>query len=174
MNDEWYDEAIAEINASNEMMAELQSEIKKKTKLLDLVKADKLKNIKDTISRDVIYLTLLYYCKDWYKSKEDYKYRRQFVKFMKDTFGRDDVHIQDLTQVGYSSYAWTISFFIPGKRYKYALEVPDPENLSLRDLDFTVDGKLALFRVDDSVYDMIAASYKIADIKEAFTKEIGG
>lgn len=165
----WYDESIATVEESNELMTELQNEIRKKTKLLHLVQQEKLKNIKDTIGRNIVCIQLCSFCKDYYSNKNDTKLIRQFVETLNSLFERNDICLDEVMVEGYSNYAWSISFYIPEKG-RFCLQVPVAENLTFDDLLYTSDGKISLSKVEDCVINQQAASYKFEDIKECLNK----
>lgn len=171
------------IGKANELVKEMQHEVDKYTKLLQLAKADQVY----TITHNVNYFQFLFRIKpafDYFHAKPDtdkrskeYKANKQMFesleKYLEDEVFKKPVKIVDMNRGGYESYYYEIVFTIPGSDTKYTFTVPNTETINTKNFEYAFEGKLAFgyYKSECSHY-IEKTSYCIEDITKAFEEFI--
>lgn len=173
------------IKQSFSLVADMEHEITKYERLLQLAKKDRVSVIKNNVDY-INYAFCLKDAKKWYymindkslkidkrkhyQEKDMYEY---FIKYFKEDFIDDrDIKIVGFLSGGFEEYYIRVEFECNEKCF--AIEIPIIKNINERNIEFANYGKLALLiKVSSCCWETIAQSYKEEDIKEAFEKEIG-
>lgn len=170
---------LTEISKANELVTEMQHEVDKYTKLLQLAKEDQAY----TVTRNVNYFNLLFRikpaqdyfhaAKDTYKRTKEYKANKlmfeSLEKYLEDEVFKKPVKIVDMMSGGYEGYYYEIVFTIPDSDTKYTFTVPNPEVMNVKNFEYAFEGKLAFgyYRSECSHY-IEKTSYCVEDITKAF------
>ena len=167
------------ISKANELVTEMQHEVDKYTKLLQLAKEDQVY----TITHNVNYFNFLFriipafnyfHAKpDTDKRSKEYKSNKlmfkSLEKYLEDEVFKKPVKIVDMCSGGYESCYYEIVFTIPDSDTKYTFTVPNTETINTKNFEFAFQGKLAFgyYKSECSHYIEIT-SYRIEDIIDAF------
>ena len=171
------------ISKANELVKEMQHEIDKYTKLLQLAKEDQVY----TVTHNVNYFNFLFRikpAKDYFyagedtdkRSKEYKDNKRMFEsleKYLENEVFKKPIKIVDMYSGGYESFYYQIDFTIPDSDTKYIFTVPDTEAINTKNFEFAYEGKLAFgyYKSESSQY-IEETSYCIEDIINAFEEFI--
>ena len=142
-----------EISKANELVKEMQHEVDKYTKLLQLAKEDQVY----TVTHNVNYFNLLFRIKpadDYFhapkntdKRSKEYKDNKlmfeSLEKYLEDEVFKKPVKIVDMYSGGYESYYYEIVFTVPNSDTKYTFTVPNPEVINTKNFEHAYEGKLA-------------------------------
>lgn len=170
---------LMEIGEANELVKEMQHEVDKYTKLLQLAKKDQVY----TITHNVNYFQFLfrvkaakdylYAAKDTDKRSKEYKDNKfmfeSLEKYLEEEVFKKPVKIVDMSCGGYESYYYEIVFTIPDSDTKYTFTVPNPETINVNNFEYAFKGKLAFgyYKTEHSHY-IKETSYCVEDITKAF------
>lgn len=171
------------IGKANELVKEMQHEVDKYTKLLQLAKADQVY----TVTHNVNYFNFLFRiipAFDYFHAKPDtdkrskeYKSNKQMFesleKYLEDEVFKKPVKIVDMNRGGYESYYYEIIFTIPNSDTKYTFTVPNPDVINTKNFEYAFEGKLAFgyYKSECSHY-IEKTSYCVKDITKAFEEFI--
>lgn len=171
------------IGKANELVREMQHEVDKYTKLLQLAKEDRVY----TVTHNVNYFNLLFRIKsaqdyfhapkDTDKRSKEYKANKlmfeSLEKYLEEEVFKKPVKIVDMRFGGYENYYYEIVFTIPDSDTKYTFTVPDPNVINTKNFEYAFEGKLAFgyYESECSHYIEIT-SYCVEDITKAFEKFI--
>lgn len=171
------------INKTNELVTEMQHEVDKYTKLLQLAKADRV----DIVKHNVNYLDLLFRiipAKDYFHTPKDtdkrsaeYKGNKKMFesleKYLEENVFHRKVTITGMVSGGYESYYEQMDFKIPGCDTTFLFSVPNPERISVTNFEYAYQGKLAFgyYKGESCLY-IEETSYCIEDITNAFEEFI--
>lgn len=171
------------IGKANELVKEMQHEVDKYTKLLQLAKEDQVY----TVTHNVNYFQFLFRMEpafDYFHAKPDtdkrskeYKGNKQMFealeKYLEDEVFKKPVKIVDMSRGGYESYYYEIVFTIPGSDTKFTFTVPNPDVINTKNFEYAFEGKLAFgyYKGECSHYIEIT-SYCVEDITNAFEEFI--
>lgn len=173
------------IKQSFSLVADMEHEITKYERLLQLAKKDRVSIIKDNVDY-TNYAFCLKDAKKWYymindkslkidkrkhyQEKDMYEY---FIKYFKEDFISDrDFKITGFLSGGFEEYYIRVEFECNEKCF--AIEIPIIKNINEKNIEYANYARLTLLvKENDSYWNSIASSYKEEDIKEAFEKEIG-
>ena len=174
---------LMEIGKANELVIEMQHEVDKYTKLLQLAKEDRVY----IVTHNVNYFDLLFRIKPAFeyfhgrpavdKRSKEYKYSKQMFeslgKYLEDNVFKKPVKIVDMYSGGYEGYYYEIIFTIPDSDTKYSFTVPNPEVINTKNFENAYEGKLAFgyYKNEYSHY-IEKTSYCIEDIANAFEEFI--
>lgn len=174
---------LMEIGKANELVAEMQHEVDKYTKLLQLAKEDQVY----TVTHNVNYFQLLFRIKpaedylhvpkDTDKRSKEYKGNKlmfeSLEKYLGDEVFKKPIKIVDMYSGGYEGYYHQIDFTIPDSTIRYFFIVPNPEAINVKNFEYAYDGKLSFgyYTGEHSLYTEIS-SYCIEDITKAFEEFI--
>lgn len=166
MND-WEKEERNELAHLTEIYLDLQKAILKKETMLKLVKAQRLRLVKNLISRKVDYNIFWQYAKENYGNKRSKEHPIQ--DFLREKFEDDGIVFDTIQSGGWSGYYWCICF--SKGDMKFELTVPTTE-MKVEDLEFCADGKLSLAIDKDLTIEHIANSYDFEDILKAYKDKL--
>ena len=175
---------LIEIGKANELVTEMQHEVDKYTKLLQLAKEDQVY----TITHNVNYFQLLfrikpafdyfYAPKDIDKRSKEYKANKlmfkSLEKHLEEEVFKKPIKIVDMSRGGYEGYYYEIVFTISDSDTKYTFTVPNSDVINTKNFEYAFEGKLAFgyYKSECSHY-IEKTSYCIADITNAFSEFIG-
>ena len=171
------------ISKANELVTEMQHEVDKYTKLLQLAKEDQI----DTVTHNVNYFQFIfrikpafdyfYASKDTDKRSKEYKDNKLMFESLEKYLGEEvfkkPIKIVDMVRGGYESYYYDIEFTIPDSDTKYTFTVPNSDVINVKNFEFAFEGKLAFgyYKGECSHY-IEKTSYCVEDITKAFEEFI--
>ena len=171
------------ISKANELVTDMQHEVDKYTKLLQLAKEDQVY----TVTHNVNYFNLLFRiipAFDYFHAKPDtdkrskeYKGNKQMFealeKHLEEEVFKKPVKIVNMYSGGYESYYYQIDFTIPDSDTKYTFTVPNTDVINTKNFEYAYDGKLAFgyYKSECSHY-IEKTSYCVEDITKAFEEFI--
>ena len=171
------------ISKANELVTEMQHEVDKYTKLLQLAKEDWVY----TVTHNVNYFNFLFRIssafdylnapKDTDKRSKEYKANKlmfkSLEKYLEEEVFKKPIKIVDMSRGGYESYYYEIVFTIPDSDTKYTFTVPNPDVITVNNFEFAFQGKLAFgyYESEHSHY-IEKTSYCVEDITNAFEEFI--
>lgn len=171
------------ISKANELVTEMQHEVDKYTKLLQLAKEDRV----DTIKHNINYFNLLfritpafeyfYASKNTDKRSKEYKSNKlmfeSLEKYLEDEIFKKPIKIVDMYRGGYESYYYQIVFTIPDSDNKFTFTVPNPDVINVSNFEYAYEGKLAFgYYEGESYHHIEETSYCVEDIMDAFEEFI--
>lgn len=174
---------LVAIGKANELVTEMQHEVDKYTKLLQLAKEDQV----TTVKHNVNYLPLLfrikpaqdyfYAPKDTDKRSKEYKDNKlmfeSLEKYLEDEVFKKPIKIVDMYSGGYESCYYEIVFTIPNSDTKYTFTVPNTDTINVKNFEFAFEGKLAFGYYEGKSHHYIEkTSYCVEDITKAFEEFI--
>ncbi len=167
------------IGKANELVTEMQHEVDKYTKLLQLAKEDQIY----TVTHNVNYFNFIFRIKpafdylnspkDTDKRSKEYKANKlmfkSLEKYLEEEVFKKPVKIVDMSRGGYENYYYEIVFTIPGSDTKYTFTVPNPDVINTKNFEYAFQGKLAFgyYQSECSHY-IEETSYCVEDITRAF------
>lgn len=167
------------ISKANELVTDMQHEVDKYTKLLQLAKEDQVY----TITHNVNYFNFLFRIKpafDYFyagkgtdKRSKEYKSNKlmfeSLQKYLEEEVFKKPIKIVDMSRGGYESYYYEIVFIIPNSDTKYTFTVPNPDVINTKNFEYAFEGKLAFgyYKSECSHY-IEKTSYCVEDITKAF------
>ncbi len=170
---------LAEINKVNGLVTEMQHEVDKYTKLLQLAKEDQV----HTIKQNVNYFNFIFRIKsaicyfhapnDVDKCSKDYEADKlmfeSLEKYLEEEVFKKPIKIVDMYSGGYEDYYYQIDFTIPDSDTKYIFAVPNPEVINVKNFEYAFEGKLAFgYYKGESFQHIEKTSYRVEDITKAF------
>ena len=170
---------LTEINNANKLVAAMQYEVDKYTKLLQLAKANQV----NTIINNINYFNFIFRIKsaicyfhapkDINKRSEDYKANKlmfeSLEKYLEEEVFKKPIKIVNMYSGGYENYFYQIDFIIPDSDTKYIFTVPNPEVINVNNFEHACEGKLAFGYYEGESYQHIEkTSYLVEDITKAF------
>ena len=174
---------LMEISKANQLVTEMQHEVDKYTKLLQLAKADQVY----TVTHNVNYFQFLFRikpAKDYFhapkdidkRSKEYKDNKRMFEsleKYLEKEVFKKPIKIVDMYSGGYEGYYYEVVFTIPDSDTKYTFTVPDTDVINTKNFEYAYDGKLAFgYYEAEHCHHIEITSYCIEDITKAFEEFI--
>lgn len=174
---------LMEIGKANELVNDMQHEVDKYTKLLQLAKGSRVNTVKDNVN----YFDFLFRIKpafDYFhtpentdKRSKEYKANKQMFeylgKYLEDKVFKKPVKIVDMYSGGYESYYYEIVFTIPDSDTKYTFTVPNPEVINVENFKYAFEGKLAFgYYEGECCHRIEITSYCVEDITNAFEEFI--
>ena len=171
------------ISKANELVIEMQHEVDKYTKLLQLAKEDQVY----TITHNVNYFNFLFRikpAKDYFfagkgtdKRSKEYKANKlmfkSLEKYLEDEVFKKPIKIVDMCSGGYESCYYEIVFTIPNSDTKYTFTVPNTETINTKNFEFAFEGKLAFgYYKSEHSHCIEKTSYCVEDITNAFEEFI--
>lgn len=169
------------IGSANQLVIEMQHEVDKYTKLLQLAKEDQVQAIRQNVN----YFNLLFRIlpakhyfhapKDTDKRSVEYKGNKKMFesleKYLEENIFHRKVTITGMTSGGYESYYEQIDFKIPDCDTTFLFSVPNPDRISITNFEYAHQGKLAFGYYEGTSHLYIEeTSYKVEDITKAFEK----
>ncbi len=165
------------IGKANELVKEMQHEVDKYTKLLQLAKEDQVY----TITHNVNYFQFLFRIKpafDYFHAPKDTDKRSKIQgklmfesleKYLGDEVFKKPVKIVDMCSGSYEGYYYEIVFTIPDSDTKYTFTVPNPEVINTKNFEYAYEGKLAFgYYASEHSLCIEETSYCVEDITNAF------
>ena len=174
---------LMEIGKANELITEMQHEVDKYTKLLQLTKEDQVY----TVIHNVNYFQFLFRIKPAYeyfyakpdtdKRSKEYKDNKlmfeSLEKYLETEVFKKPVKIVDMYSGGYENCYYEIVFNIPDSDTKYTFTVPNPDVINVENFEFAFQGKLAFGHYEgEYCHHIEEMSYCIEDITKAFEEFI--
>ena len=170
---------LMEIGKANEFVIEMQHEVDKYTKLLQLAKEDQV----HIVTHNVNYFDFLFRIKpafnyfhapkDTDKRSKEYKDNKlmfeSLEKYLEEEVFKKPVKIVDMCSGGYESYYYEIVFTIPDSDTKYTFTVPNPDTINVNNFEFAYEGKLVFgYYEGEYCHHIEKTSYCVEDITKAF------
>lgn len=174
---------LAEINKANGLVIEMQHEVDKYTKLLQLAKEDQVYTVKNNVN----YFNFIFRIKPAFgyfhapknvdKRSKEYKANKlmfeSLEKYLEDEVFKKPIKIVDMYSGGYENYYYQIEFTIPDSDTKYIFAVPNPKVINVNNFEYAYEGKLAFGYYKGESYQHIEkTSYLVEDITKAFEEFI--
>ncbi len=171
------------IGKANELVTEMQREVDKYTKLLQLAKEDQV----HTITHNVNYFNFIFRIKPAYnyfyapkdidKRSKEYKDNKQMFesleKYLESEVFKKPIKIVNMYSGGYESCYYEIVFTIPDSDTKYTFTVPNTETINTTNFEFAFEGKLAFgYYKSEHCHCIEETSYCVEDITNAFEEFI--
>lgn len=174
---------LMEIGKANELVTDMQHEVDKYTKLLQLVKEDRVNIIKHNVNyfqflfRIPSAFAYFHANPDVDKRSKEYKGDKMMFeslqKCLEDEVFKKPVKIVDMYSGGYENYYYEIVFTIPDSDTKYTFTVPNTDVINTKNFEHAYEGKLAFGYYKDEHYHYIEkTSYCVEDITKAFEEFI--
>ena len=174
---------LMEIGKANELVAEMQHEVDKYTKLLQLAKEDSV----TTVKHNTNYFQFLFRIPsafayfhanpDTDKRSKEYKENKlmfeSLQKYLEDEVFKKPVKIVNMSRGGYESYYYEIVFTIPDSETKFTFTIPNPDVITVKNFESAYEGKLVFgyYKSESSSY-IEKTSYCVEDITKAFEEFI--
>lgn len=174
---------LTEIGKTNELVTEMQHEVNKYTKLLQLAKEDQVYTVKHNVNYHQFLFRIIpafdyFHAKsDTDKRSKEYKANKlmfeSLEKYLGDEVFKRPVKIVDMTRGGYESYYYDIEFTIPDSDTKYIFGVPNPDVINVVNFEYAYEGKLTFgyYKGESCLY-IEKTSYIVEDITKAFEEFI--
>lgn len=174
---------LMEIGKANELVTEMQREVDKYTKLLQLAKEDRVYTVKHNVN----YYQFLFRIKpafDYFHARPDTDKRSKeyeanklmfesLEKYLEKEVFKRPVKIVDMSCGGYESYYYHIEFTIPNSDTRYTFTVPNPDAINVINFEHAYEGKLAFgYYEGTGILYIEETSYKVEDITNAFEEFI--
>lgn len=169
--------------SADELVNDMYKEYCKYSKLLELVTADRIKVIKETV-RYMYSEKVFENAQKWihmsndenldkrkkYKEKEDFEYLQNILR--EDILKNSTVNINGIWFEGYEKYLCEIEFSVIETDFStFRIVIPNLSELKEKLWSNMHGGKLALFvSKGDNVWDCLAESYKEEDIAKGLIK----
>lgn len=175
-----YNESEIKIKSSEELVLQMQKEVDKYTKLLQLAKQDRLNTIKREVSYSPYFTEyeFLSSAQKWLSMMndinvdkcEEYKEKKCFYKVienLKNMLNDSEIKVINIIPSGYTNYSWAIIFISKGVTFQIVFPVIN--ELSEKNWDYVCEGKISLYYEESkSCYYSIASSYKEEEICKAY------
>ena len=170
---------LMEIGKANELVNDMQHEVDKYTKLLQLAKEDRVATIKQNVNyfeflfRIPSAFAYFHANPDTDKRSKEYKDNKlmfeSLQKYLEDEVFKKPVKIVDMYSGGYESYYYEIVFTIPDSETKFTFTIPNPKVMTVKNFEHAFQGKLAFgyYNGEHSHY-IERTSYCVEDITNAF------
>ena len=174
---------LMEISKANELVNDMQHEVDKYTKLLQLAKEDRVVTVKHNVN----YFNFLFRIPSAFsyfhaepdvdKRSKEYKDNKlmfeSLQKYLEDEVFKKSVKIVDMYSGGYESYYYEIVFTIPDSDTKFTFTIPNPKVMTVKNFECAYEGKLAFgyYESENSQY-IEETSYCVEDITNAFEEFI--
>lgn len=170
--------SCVKIARSNELVNDLEKQLKKTQKLLELAKADRIETIKNEVQyfEEIVYSNYI----DKYitakskgeKVRKNSEISKSFIiaqNYFREMLQNDKIEITDFMTEGYEGYKNLIEFVIGN--HKFELGIPVLEKCTQRNLEYVNDGKLTVYYCEKpSVWSMKCSSYDEKELAEEFNK----
>lgn len=165
------------ISKANTLVEDMEKEVEKYTKLLELAKQDQVY----VVTHNVNYLKYLYaissakeffYKKDADKCSKENKSCFNYVTKMLNELFDVSAEIVDFSQGGYDGYYQQIEFKIDGNEKIFTFTIPNVEKINVNNFHYAFEGKLAIGETTEHCHNIIKTSYYIEEIKSAFKEMI--
>lgn len=164
------------IGKANALVEDMEKEVEKYTKLLELAKQDQVY----VVTYNVNYLKYLYaipsakeffYKKDADKRSKEYKENKacfDYVTKMLNELFDVSATIVNFYAGGYDGYYQQIDFKIDGNEKIFTFTIPDVEKINVNNFHYAYEGKLAIGEMTEHYHNIIKTSYDIEEIKSTF------
>ena len=165
------------ISKANTLVKDMEKEVEKYTKLLELAKQDQVY----VVTHNVNYLKYLYaipsakeffYKKDTDKCSKENKSCFNYVTKMLNELFDVSTEIVNFSQGGYDGYYQQIEFKIDGNEKIFTFTIPNVEKINVNNFHYAFEGKLAIGETTEHCHNIIKTSYYIEEIKSAFKEMI--
>lgn len=172
-------QCLMEIGKANELVTEMQHEIDKYTKLLQLAKEDCVVTIKHNVNyhqflfRIPSAIAYFHAAPNVDKRSKEYKDNKlmfeSLQKCLEDEVFKKPVKIVDMYSGGYENYYYEIVFTIPDSDTKFTFTIPNPDVINTKNFEYAFQGKLAFgYYENEHCHHIEITSYRVEDIAKAF------
>ena len=174
---------LMEIGKANELVNDMQHEVDKYTKLLELAKEDRVVTIKHNVNyhqflfRIPSAIAYFYAASNVDKRSKEYKDNKlmfeSFQKYLGDEVFKKSIKIVDMYSGGYENYYYEIVFTIPDSDTKFTFTIPNPNVMNVKNFEYAYEGKLAFgYYKEEHCHYIETSSYCVKDITKAFEEFI--
>ena len=165
-------------NAKN-LVEDMDKEVVKYTKLLELAKQDYV----DTVKKNISYVKWIYFfdkVSKWLsmlknekidkRKKYDEKSNYDFINTeLRELLEDDSIEVTSVSSGGWESYYYSYVFKTDkDSEHEYYLSIPNIDVLTVNNIHNAYEGKLALYKIEGYTHHMITSSYDESDIKKAY------
>ena len=172
------DYSCVKIARSNELVSDLEKQLSKTKKLLELAKTDRIETIKNEVQyfEEILYSTFI----NKYitaksngekvrKNSEIYKSFITAQSYFRKMLHNDKIEITEFMSEGYESYKNLIEFAIGN--HKFELGIPVIEKCTQRTFEYMHDCKLTVYYCENpSSWNWVCSSYDEKELAEEFNK----
>lgn len=149
----------------NDLVHDIEKEVYKYTKLLELAKADRL----ETIHHEVSYVDFDFCFNN--PSTNLNEYDREYLQDkIENIIGDKGVKINKLMFEGYDYYNLSIYFTVADYPYTFELRIPNMEQIKKHFKNMNYGKMLLMYESKPSTWDFIYDSYNEKEFKDAFRK----
>ena len=168
------------IGKANALVGDMEKEVEKYTKLLELAKQDQVY----VVTHNVNYFNYLYaipsakeffYKKDENECSKEYKENKacfDYVTKMLNELFDISAEIVNFSQGEYEGYYQEIDSKIDGNEKTFTFTIPNTETININNFHYAFEGKLAIGETTEHCHNIIKTSYDIEEIKSAFKEMI--
>lgn len=169
-----------DIYLANQLVQDMQREVAKYTKLLELAQQDQVNVIRNEISWHQ-YIYLCPKAQKWLskiesekidkrKRYEEKDYFELLKKDIENDFIGKPIEITKIISFGWTSSAYEIYFKCDDK--DFMIEIPDTSQMNIKNFDSMHEGKICIFLSYDHVNECIASSYDTEELKASFQEHL--
>jgi hypothetical protein len=166
------------IARSNELVTDLENQLMKTQKLLELAKQDKIKTIKNEVRyfEEELYSNYIQTYIDAKnkgdkirKNSETYKSFVISQNYFRKMLGNDKLEITNFMKEGHEGYSNIIEFSI--ENHKFNIKIPILEKCTVRNFTYMNECKLTIYYYErESVWDFVCSSYDEKELAEKFNE----
>lgn len=172
------DYSCVKIARSNELVSDLEKQLSKTKKLLELAKTDRIETIKNEVRyfKEELYLNYVnkYITakRNGEKIRKNSEIFKSFIiaqNYFRKMLQNDKIEITNFITEGYEGYKNLIEFVI--ENHKFELGIPILEKCTQRNFEYINDGKLTVcYYEEPSVMSLKCSSYDENELAEEFNK----
>ena len=171
---------LINIETAKQLHEEMKSNVEKYQKLSELTFNDYVQTVKANINY-LEYLICIKGAIEWlmklengekidrrkrYEEKDCFDF---FQNNLRKLFDKE-ITIKTIRMCGYEIYAYSVVFDFGDK--EYCIEIPDSNKINPKNFDYAHQGKITLYRCEDSMYTEIEGTYMPEKLKDAFDEHI--
>ena len=180
---ESYDEyqKLLSIGKANTLVNEMEREVEKYTKLLELARANQVQVITHNVN-SYPYLTWISGAKDYFfkiadKRTKEHRYNEtafnNLTKQLSELFNAK-ITIVNFSSGGYEGYYEEVDFQVKGINKIFTFSIPNVEKINIKNFKNAYEGKYAIGELCEYMHTIKETSYNIDDIKQIFNCMING
>lgn len=173
-----HNESEVRIKNANALVFEMQKEVDKYTRLLQLAEQDRINVVKNNVHYFLSESTFMFSAQKWlsmtnecdidkrkkYEEKEDFELVTNYIKNMLDD---SEIAITEIIPMGFNNYAWSVVFISKGVTFE--ITFPVIMQLDEKIWNHVCEGKIVLYHEESKSYwKGIISSYKEEDICKAY------
>ena len=173
---------LTEIGKANELVTEMQHEVDKYTKLLELAKEDRVATVKQNVNyyqflfRVKPALECFHLAPGTDKRSKEYKSNKMMFESLQgclEEIFKKPIKIVDMYSGGYENYFYEIVFTIPDSDTRFTFTIPNQDIMNVKNFEYAYEGKLAFgYYASDYCHHIEMTSYCVEDITKAFEEVI--